>query len=281
MRKWERSSFAAKMVSVAHRIFRVITSRAMTSRKVFPPLFSFTLFALGAVAVAEPAVPEVDGIMLPRHRVNLSLPTEARVRELPAEEGKKVKGGEVLAILYTEVEELDRDRAAAQFKKAEYTFKSKQKLKDSKSVADIEMVGAEVDLELARIDCERAKAELRNKTLTAPWDGQVLRVLKGVGETVNRGEKVIELIDYSTIHVDVYLDAQYLTAVKQGQKAKVSGDAIGAQPAVATVMMIDPVVEPGSGLCRVRLEMANPDLRIPTGLPVKVRFDEPGIAARK
>ncbi len=250
---------------------------------MFPRILLFPLFCLALSFPsgrlrAEPVVPEVDGIMLPRHRVNLSLPTEARVRELPAEEGRRVKSGEVLAILYTEVEELERERAMAQFRKAAFTFKSKQRLKESKTLADIEMMGAEVDLELARIECERSKAELRNKTLTAPWDGQVLRVLKGVGETVNRGEKVIELIDYSTIYVDVYLDAQYRAAVKPGQKAKIAGEAIGAEPAVATVVMIDPVVEPGSGLSRVRLEMGNPDLHIPTGLPVKVRFEPAALA---
>ena len=84
---------------------------------------------------------------------------------------------------------------------------------------------------------------------------------------------MIELIDYSTIYVDVYLDAQYLAAVKQGQRASVAGDAVGTSPVTATVSMIDPVVEPGSGLCRVRLEMGNPDLRIATGLPVRVRFE--------
>lgn len=224
-------------------------------------------------------VPEADGIMLPRHRVNLSLPTEARVREMAAEEGVRVKQGDVLAILYTEVEELERDRATAQFKKADFAYKSKLRLKETKSVTELEMVGAEVDVELARIECERTKAELRNKTLTAPWNGQVLRVLKGVGETVNRGEKVIELIDYSTIYVDVYLDAQYLASVKQGQRASVAGDAVGTSPVTATVLMIDPVVEPGSGLCRVRLEMPNPELRIATGLPVRVRF-EPAAGAR-
>jgi membrane fusion protein (multidrug efflux system) len=251
------------------------------SPRTFPFLLSLILLCVPAPTLrAEPTaggaaktVPEADGIMLPRHRVNLSLPTEARIREMAAEEGKRVKQGEVLSILYTEVEELERDRATAQFKKADFVHKSKLRLKETKSLTELEMMAAEVDLELARIECERSRAELRNKTLTAPWDGQVLRVLKGVGETVNRGEKVIELIDYSTIYVDVYLDAQYLSSVKQGQRAGVAGDAVGPSPVTATVVMIDPVVEPGSGLCRVRLEMPNPELRIATGLPVRVRFE--------
>jgi len=242
---------------------------------------SLLLLVLAAGSLRAESIPEVDGIMLPRHRVNLSIAVEARLREVFAQEGRKVKRGDVLGILYTESEELDTSRAAAQLKKADFLFKSKTRLKETKSLAEVEMLAAEVDLELARIEVERSQAILRDKTLAAPWDGIVLRVLKSAGETVNRGEKVIELIDYSTIYVDVYLDAKFLTAVKPGQRAKILCDAIGREPAIATVAMVDPVIEPGSGLSRVRLEMPNPELRIPTGLPVRVQFEAEKLATRE
>ncbi len=228
--------------------------------------------------LSGPPVPLADGIMLPRNRANLSIPVEARVRELRVEEGQTVRKGDVLAILYTESEELACERAAAQLKRAEFIHRSKLKLKETNGVAELELIGAEVDLELARIELRRSKAELRDKTLTAPWDGQVLRLLKSAGETANRGEKIVELIDYSTIYVDVYLDARHMNAVRPGQQAQVSGEALGPHPAVAMALMVDPVVEPGSGLTRVRLQMPNLDLRIPTGLPVKVQFGSPGLA---
>ena len=244
-------------------------------------LFSLVLLIAPLAGAEDLVLPEADGIMLPRHRVNLSIAVEARLRELYVSEGQLVKRGDPLAILYTEAEVLDTSRAGAQLKKADFLFKSKARLKETKSLAEVEMIGAEVDLELAKIELERSQAILRDKTLAAPWDGIVLRVLKSAGETVNRGEKVIELIDYSTIYVDVYLDAKFLTAVKPGQEAQVSGEAIGGEPVSATVLMVDPVIEPGSGLSRVRLQMCNADLRIPTGLPVKVRFAPAGFAVRK
>jgi RND family efflux transporter MFP subunit len=244
-------------------------------------LFTALVFTSASLFAAEPIVPEADGIMLPRRRVDLGLPMEARVREVRVEEGQTVRKGDALAILYTESEELACDHAAAQLRKAEFTYRSKLKLKESNTVSEIEMMAAEADLDLAKIALKQSEADLRDKTLTAPWDGRVLRVFKSTGETVNRGEKVIELIDYSTIYVDVYLDAKYLAAVQQGQKAKVSGEAVGADPVSSTVVMVDPVVEPGSGLSRVRLEMSNPGLRIPTGLPVKVLFVAAAVTADK
>ena len=234
----------------------------------------------GILGAEEPVVPEVDGIMLPRHRANLSIAIEARVREVRAEEGQTVRKGDVLAVLYTEAEELECNRAEAQIKKADFTYQSKLRLKKANGVAELEVVGAEADLEMARIELARAQANLRDKTLTAPWDGRILRVGKSTGETVNRAEKVIEIIDYSTIYVDVYLDAKFLRGVRAGQKAEVSGEAIGASPKLAHVFIVDPVIEPGSGLSRVRLQMENADLRIPTGLPVRVKFEPVGLAFR-
>jgi RND family efflux transporter MFP subunit len=237
--------------------------------------------SLVSIAIAEEvAVPEAEGIMLPRHRAQLSVALEARVREVRVEEGQTVRQGDVLAILYTEAEQLDCARAEAQIKKADFHYQSKLQLKRKAGVSELEVVGAEADLEVARIELQRAQANLRDKTLTAPWAGRVLRVLKSTGETVNRAEKLIELIDHSTILVDVYLDARYLRGVRVGQKAEVRGEAIGAQAVEAAVSIVDPVVEPGSGLSRVRLQMPNADLRIPTGLPVRVKFAPAGLAAR-
>ena len=206
-------------------------------------LFGFFL-APFALHGGVPPVPEVEGIMLPRRRVNLSISVEARLREVSVEEGRAVRKGDALAVLYTEAEELDCSRAAAQLKKADFICQSKLKLKQTSGVSELEVVGAEADREIAKIEVERAKANLRDKTLTAPWDGRILRVLKSAGETVNRAEKVIEMIDYSTIYVDVYLDAKFLGEVARGQSASVSGEAIGAQAKAASVFMVDPVIEP-------------------------------------
>lgn len=239
------------------------------------------LICLCQALLAGSPIPESDGILLPRNRVSLSIPVEARLREVRVQEGQTVKKGDVLAILYSEAEELDEKRAAAQLKRATFIYNSKVRLNETRTVSEVEMLGAEVDMEVAKIELDRAKAVLRDKSLTAPWDGQVLRLARNEGETVNRAEKVIELIDYSKIWVDVYLDAKYLTMVKAGQKARVAGDAVGSDPATAIVAMVDPVVEPGSGLSRIRLEMGNADLRIPTGLPVKVQFEQIGVATNR
>ncbi|MEY5008940.1 MAG: hypothetical protein RLZZ253_79 [Verrucomicrobiota bacterium] len=215
---------------------------------------------------------EVDGITLPRQRVSLSLPMEARVARVLVEEGQGVVEGQTLAVLYSATEELDCQRAEALLKRAEFQYESKRKLKVGQGISDSEMVGAEADREVARIELGRCRAVLRDKTLVAPWGGKVLRVLKGVGETVNRGEKVVELVDLSSVNVDVYVEAGKLGRVREGQEAELTGEGSPKGGVKGVVRMVDPVVDPGSGLSRVRLLVGNGEGQVLAGMPVRVRF---------
>jgi membrane fusion protein (multidrug efflux system) len=236
-------------------------------------LISFLPWTEGPQAAAQ-ELPELVGISLPRQRVSLSLPMEARLSRLWVEEGQSVEADQTLAILYSESEELDRDRVAAVLKKAEFQYDSKLglKSKNGQAISEAEVVAAEAERDVARIDLKRYRSVLRDKTLVAPWQGRVLRVFKGVGETVNRGEKVVELVDLSSVYVDVYVQAALLGAIQTGQTAQISGEALPGKTLQATVAMVDPVVDPGSGLSRVRLSAPNPQGEITTGLPVPVRF---------
>jgi membrane fusion protein, multidrug efflux system len=226
------------------------------------------------VGGSEQEFPELVGISLPKQRVSLGLPMEARLSRLRVEEGQTVEAGQELAILYSETEELERDRVAAVLKRAEFQYDSKLNLraKNGQAISESEVVGAEVERDVARIDLKRYSSVLRDKTLVAPWRGRVLRVFKGVGETVNRGEKVVELVDLSSVYVDVYVEAALLGAIQAGQTAQISGEALRGKSLQAVVAMVDPVVDPGSGLSRVRLSAPNPQGEITTGLPVRVRF---------
>jgi multidrug resistance efflux pump len=93
-----------------------------------------------------------------------------------------------------------------------------------------------------------------------------------VGETVNRGEKVVELVDLSSVNVDVYVEAGKLGRVREGQEAELPGEGSPKGGVKGVVRMVDPVVDPGSGLSRVRLLVGNGEGQVLAGMPVRVRF---------
>jgi RND family efflux transporter MFP subunit len=226
----------------------------------------------GGAESVSPSVLEADAVLLPARSVRLSLPVEATLRELRVKEGDFVEKGNVLAVLYSPAESLERDRAEKQHELAAFELKVSDKLRADAIVSEEQARQKQINHDVASIDALRARAVLADKTLVAPFDGCVLRIYKEPGETVSRVEKIIEMVDYATLYAESYLESTWLGAVRRGSAARIVIPQLGDQTHDATVKNVDPVVDPASGLFRVRLVIDNSDYAIPSGVPAKVIF---------
>jgi RND family efflux transporter MFP subunit len=224
------------------------------------------------VPASSPATLEADAVLLPSRSVKLSLPVEATLRELRVKEGDFVKKGDILAVLYSPAESLERDRAEKHKELAAFQLRLSDKLRADAIVSEEQAHQKRIDYDVATIEAQRAQAILDDKTVVAPFDGCVLRLFKEPGETVSRVEKIVEMVDYAKLYAESYLESPWLGAVRRGSAARISIPQLGEQTHDATVENVDPVVDPASGLFRVRLVIDNSDYAIPSGVPAKVTF---------
>ena len=243
----------------------------------FKPARIFTVLAIlcfcqiGNELTATDIVAE--GLILPSRSVSLSLPVEAVLRELKVQEGALVLKGDILAILYSPVESLEKERAAKQLDLAEFMLGNSEKLRSNAIISEEAARQKKLDCDIARIEARRAEAVLHEKTLYAPFDGFVLRILKEPGETVGRVDKVIDIVDIKTLHADAYLEGEWKERLNEKTKSTLEIPSMGGKKISATIGMVDPVVDPSSGLFRVRLLVPNPDMSIPSGIPAKITFE--------
>jgi len=243
----------------------------------FKPARIFTVLAIlcfsqiGNEVTAAEIVAE--GLILPSRSVSLSLPVEAVLRELKVQEGALVLKGDILAILYSPVESLEKERAAKQLDLAEFMLGNSEKLRSNAIISEEAARQKKLDCDIARIEARRAEAVLHEKTLYAPFDGFVLRILKEPGETVGRVDKVIDIVDIKTLHADAYLEGEWKEHLNEKTKSTLEIPSMGGKKISATIGMVDPVVDPSSGLFRVRLLVPNPDMSIPSGIPAKITFE--------
>ena len=243
----------------------------------FKPARIFTVLAIlffcqiGNEVIAADIVAE--GLILPSRSVSLSLPVEAVLRELKVQEGALVLKGDILAILYSPVESLEKERAAKQLDLAEFMLGNSEKLRSNAIISEEAARQKKLDCDIARIEARRAEAVLHEKTLYAPFDGFVLRILKEPGETVGRVDKVIDIVDIKTLHADAYLEGEWKEHLNEKTKSTLEIPSMEGKKISATIGMVDPVVDPSSGLFRVRLLVPNPDMSIPSGIPAKITFE--------
>jgi multidrug efflux pump subunit AcrA (membrane-fusion protein) len=89
-------------------------------------------------------------------------------------------------------------------------------------------------------------------------------------------ETILRIAQIDPLRVEAILPSAMFGMIKLGMKAAVEPEFPGDQVYVATVQIVDRVIDAASGTFGVRLELPNSDLAIPGGLHCQVRFlDEP------
>ena len=143
------------------------------------------------------------------------------------------------------------------------------------AVASAQLQKAMDNRKLARLDLERAQAMLNQRIIKSPISGVVVERFVGLGEFVDN-QPLLRLAQMDPLRVEVVLPSEMFRKIKPGMKAYVVPENETDTLYSSTVMIVDRVIDPASGTFGVRLELPNPDYRLPSGLKCKVRFISDG-----
>jgi RND family efflux transporter MFP subunit len=263
---------------------------------------------------------------LPEHAARVTSPVEGRVLSVlggaagkPVVEGQPVDAGTVLVRLEDLPVRLQRDKAVAARKVAQadkdvmdlgvktaaIEVKRLQDLKQKQKPTDERDLVPQVQMDLALLAEETAKAHARGAvvkleaadeevasldrqlqfyTLTAPRKGRLGRLQVVVGQTLAIGTAVADIVDIDDeIDVLCFVPASEVQKLKLGQPARVGGvekdqAAAGADPEGSLVFIADQA-EPETGNFAVKVRFPNRDLKLRANSVVRVRvMTKPGKA---
>ena len=147
--------------------------------------------------------------MLPFKQVSVSSPVlQDIVKDIPVEEGDSVKVGQVLAHLMNDREELEVKRCENLIQRADFESKGMQKLADEKLASKDAALEKQTDLQAAKIQYQLAQTALDEKTIRSPLAGIVVKRYKEPGESVDRTEKLFDIVNIDRVYVQFYLAAK-------------------------------------------------------------------------
>ena len=207
---------------------------------------------------------EVQGLVQAVKQVTVSSPAPQEViTAVHVKEGDKVKEGDVLVQLGAIRDELAVERAQKEIQAAEVKAKEAQ---DTGS-KDKE-VEAHATLELARLHWLEAQAALKEKTVRSPLSGIVIKQYKEAGESLERGEKLVDVANIDEVYVQFYLDPKRTQQwIKLEQPVKVRFPALpGNEEFTGNVSFIDPQIDPTHGLSQIKVLINNPNHRLKAGM---------------
>jgi len=210
------------------------------------------LVETGQVLVELESGAERAAVQLARSQADMS--EEIRAREASASLGKR-----------------RRDRLIQLYEEGTLSLDLREGAETEAEVAELELEQAHARKKLAALQLEQAIALLTRRTIRSPISGVVVERELSPGERVQE-EVILTVAQIDPLRVEVILPSSAFDSVEVGMRATVVPEFPGDTVHVASVTIVDRVIDAASGTFGVRLELPNPEHEIPSGLHCQLAF---------
>jgi RND family efflux transporter MFP subunit len=239
-------------------------------------------FLYCAAAAAQDGV-WVAGLTEPFKDVVLSAHVPGLVAARLAREGDAVTNGQVLVELDKRMEELSVQRRKLVADQLRVIYQGDRFLftnSPAPSLTSEDLAKAEVEYRVAVLDAEMAAEELAKRLIRAPMDGYVTDIFVQPGEERKAQDPVLRMAETRQCYFVSNVEAKTGWNLKTGQTVQLQIETgPGLAPVQGTVVFVSPVVDPASGLMRVKVLFSNLDGKIRPGVAGKMRLE--GVANGK
>jgi RND family efflux transporter MFP subunit len=252
-----------------------------------------------ALSAAEP--PTADGfpcMVEPHLVVEASTAVEGILAAVSVGKGDLVKQGDIIAALESGPEraafdhatlraemkaaiaarQVNLDRSIEKYDRAQKLsgkkFVSSDDLDELRSAVDrarLELEEQEENRRLAGLEAKRMAALLEQRSIRSPITGVVVERFLSAGEFA-QAQPIVKLAQLDPLNVEAVLPSALYGSVQAGSTARVVLSAPFDRTLEARVTLVEKLIDAASGTFGVRIELPNPDYRIPAGLECRVTF---------
>ena len=216
---------------------------------------------------------------------------EGLVQAFPAEEGMKVTRGQLLARLRTETLQIRLDSALALYRESGARYQRakrdlnrirvlfKKQLVTQKDFDDAlaEETALKERLSQLKADIRQVRDSLNKSRIVAPFDGWITQEFTEIGQWVEEGGAIVEIVDLSHVQVEVPLPERYVSQIQIHDPVTATFDGLPAFEARGRVFSLVAQADRAARTFPVKVEIPNPDLAIKSGMVSRVtlQIDRP------
>ncbi len=215
---------------------------------------------------------EAVGILRANESVTIRSEIPGRVSEILFLEGQPVEKGKLLLTLEDSLQQANLKEAAADLKlsKAGYDRALTLLQKNVGSVSDRDTAFAKYQVNEASVS--KAETTLAKMRITAPFSG-ILGLRKvSVGDFVNPGQDIVNLVDVSSMKVDFQIPEIYLKRIKDNQAVAITTNAYPDKNFTGSIYAIDPQIDPIGHSILIRASLPNNENLLKPGLFVSLKL---------
>jgi membrane fusion protein (multidrug efflux system) len=253
---------------------------------------------LPSVSVVEVAVVDLDeeirasGDLEARFHTVIAAEVSGRVTELSVDEGGAVESGATVIEIDPERRKLDlgaaqarRAQALANYRKERSQTERMRKLRTESIASEQKLEEAETALLFARSEFEAEEAAvgvteraLADASVSAPFAGLIARRSVQLGEFVQTGTPLVELVSLNPLEAIFSLTELDTERVRTGQRVEVRVGAFEDRVFEGVVTFVAPTVDPETRTLRIKAEIDNAEGLLRPGLFARVSL---GVSRRE
>lgn len=206
----------------------------------------------------------IQGQIEPWRQVTVHSRVTGTVVELPVAQGAAVTKGRPLLRISEDERVAGRLRAEAKVRQIEAELSATDRLRADNLVSRTEKLRLESELASARADLIQAELAVSHLTPEVPFDGVVNHRAVEVGEYVQPGQALMEIVQVDRLKVSGAAPQQTVGRLAPGQAVKV--ELLDGRTLDGTISFIASAADTQSRSFRVEVEVENPDgLRVAGG----------------
>jgi RND family efflux transporter MFP subunit len=226
---------------------------------------------LSGISAHAADIPAIDCMIEPNVMVELSSPVAGVLDTLTVDKSDEVKSGQLVATLKAEVEAVNVQTSEERLKLSRIEHKRAVELYREKAITLSDKDKSENEKKLYELDVKNAKANLDLRQIRSPIDGVIVKRYAMPGEFVET-KPILQIAQLDPLRIEVVSPVSNYGKIKKGMQAKILPEFGEYDALIATVVVVDKVIDAASGTFGVRLELENKDYAIPGGLKCQVRF---------
>lgn len=248
---------------------------SVVRRSVRARWLSGLLYAL-VLTGAHAATPSSPGITEPIADVVLSASVPGIIGAWNFKEGDFVKANDAIVELDRRLEELEveRRKALLESRQSERDALKTLSSKSSISVKKEDLEKAETDYRIAHSEYEMAVEQLRKRSVVTPCAGTIVEIGRDVGESCQAYQPLIRVVDTRQCYFVSNVEAKLAGQLQSGQTVKIQLDTAPSPTLVeGKITYLAAVVDPASGLQKVKVQFDNTAGRIRPGIAGRLLFE--------
>lgn len=202
-------------------------------------------FGFGTHLNAQVGERQAIGVVVAKERSVLSSQRPGYLTSVPIEIGDVVNAGDVLAKIDCRMDELTVETASAELELAQSNAQLQATLRKQGAVGQSAVEASQIEVKLKEIALKKQTEALSFCEIRAPFSGIIVAKEAQAYETVQAGQKVVEIANREELHVEVVIPASWMPDIIEAQyfdfKPEFMSDKIPVR-----FLSISPLVDPVS-----------------------------------